>query len=176
MPAKAEWGNQAPFCPSYNEVFPTLPCRSCQRRSSMDLGLLQPSPVMVRMATILVMETTWQAWTSSKPTVMRCSSVFTGVNQKKPGVDPGLSLSTNNIEATHTMVLVRRNGELELPYPSSSCKVPLISGGKGFPDPGSILGRDHSLEKGIITHSSILAWRILWTKDPGGLQSVSRVE
>ena len=28
------------------------------------------------------------------------------------------------------------------------------------------------LEKGIITHSSILAWRTLWTEEPGGLQSM----
>ena len=28
------------------------------------------------------------------------------------------------------------------------------------------------LEKGIAIHSSILAWRILWTEDPGGLQSM----
>ena len=28
------------------------------------------------------------------------------------------------------------------------------------------------LEKGMATHSSILAWRILWTEEPGGLQSV----
>ena len=28
------------------------------------------------------------------------------------------------------------------------------------------------LEKGIATHSSILAWRILWTEEPGGLQSM----
>ena len=28
------------------------------------------------------------------------------------------------------------------------------------------------LEKGITTHSSILAWRILWTEEPGGLQSM----
>ena len=26
------------------------------------------------------------------------------------------------------------------------------------------------LEKGMATHSSILAWRILWTEEPGGLQ------
>ena len=30
--------------------------------------------------------------------------------------------------------------------------------------------KDH-LEKEIATHSSILAWRILWTEEPGGLQS-----
>ena len=27
------------------------------------------------------------------------------------------------------------------------------------------------LEKGMATHSSILVWRILWTEEPGGLQS-----
>ena len=34
------------------------------------------------------------------------------------------------------------------------------------------LGREGSLEKDMITHSSILAWRILWTVEPGGLQSM----
>ena len=28
------------------------------------------------------------------------------------------------------------------------------------------------LEEGMATHSSILAWRIPWTEDPGGLQSI----
>ena len=28
------------------------------------------------------------------------------------------------------------------------------------------------LEKGIATHSSTLAWRIPWTEEPGGLQSI----
>ena len=38
---------------------------------------------------------------------------------------------------------------------------------------GSIpgLGRDSPLEKGMAIHSSILAWGILWTEGPGGLQS-----
>ena len=30
------------------------------------------------------------------------------------------------------------------------------------------LGREDILEKGMATHSSILAWRILWTEEPGG--------
>ena len=34
------------------------------------------------------------------------------------------------------------------------------------------LGREDPLEKGITTHSSILAWRIPRTEEPGGLQSV----
>ena len=33
------------------------------------------------------------------------------------------------------------------------------------------LGREDSLEKGMATHSSILAWEISWTEEPGGLQS-----
>ena len=34
------------------------------------------------------------------------------------------------------------------------------------------LGQEDPLEKGMTTHSSILAWRIPWTEKPGGLQSV----
>ena len=33
------------------------------------------------------------------------------------------------------------------------------------------LGHADPLEKGMATHSSNLAWRILWTEEPGGLQS-----
>ena len=32
------------------------------------------------------------------------------------------------------------------------------------------------LEKGMATHSSVLTWRISWTQEPGGLQSLSRVQ
>ena len=34
------------------------------------------------------------------------------------------------------------------------------------------LGREDLLEEGMATHSSVLAWRIPWTEEPGGLQSV----
>ena len=34
------------------------------------------------------------------------------------------------------------------------------------------LGQKDPLEKGMATHSSILAWEILWTEEPGGLQSM----
>ena len=34
------------------------------------------------------------------------------------------------------------------------------------------LGREDPLEKGMATHSSILSWRIPWTEEPGGLQSM----
>ena len=34
------------------------------------------------------------------------------------------------------------------------------------------LGREDPLEKEMTTHSSILAWEIPWTEEPGGLQSM----
>ena len=38
------------------------------------------------------------------------------------------------------------------------------------------LDRKDSLEKGMAPHSSILAWRILWTEEPGGLRSMGVTE
>ena len=34
------------------------------------------------------------------------------------------------------------------------------------------LGREDPLEKGMVTHSSILTWRTPWTEKPDGLQSM----
>ena len=34
-----------------------------------------------------------------------------------------------------------------------------------------ILSREDPLEKEMATHCSTLAWKILWTEEPGGLQS-----
>ena len=38
------------------------------------------------------------------------------------------------------------------------------------------LGQKDPLEKGMAPHSSILAWRVLWTEEPGGLQSMGVTE
>ena len=38
-------------------------------------------------------------------------------------------------------------------------------------DMGSILGSEDPLENGMATHSSIFAWRIPWTEEPGRLYS-----
>ena len=40
-----------------------------------------------------------------------------------------------------------------------------------IPGSGRSLGREDPLEKAMATHSSILAWRIPWIEEPGGLQS-----
>ena len=39
-------------------------------------------------------------------------------------------------------------------------------------DTGSTLDREDPLEKGMATHSSILAWRISWTEEPSQLQFI----
>ena len=39
-------------------------------------------------------------------------------------------------------------------------------------DPVQSMGQEDPLEKGMATHSSILAWRIPWTEEPGELQSM----
>ena len=39
-------------------------------------------------------------------------------------------------------------------------------------DTGSIPGPGRSPGEGTATHSSVLAWRIQWTEEPGGLQSI----
>ena len=38
------------------------------------------------------------------------------------------------------------------------------------------LGQEDPLEKKMATHSSLLAWRIPWTEEPGGLQSTGLQE
>ena len=40
----------------------------------------------------------------------------------------------------------------------------------------SLGGQEHPLEKGMATHSSILAWESSWTEEPGGLQSIVSTE
>ena len=52
----------------------------------------------------------------------------------------------------------------------SSCEIPCSSVGKE--SAYSAVGLEDPLEKELATQSSILAWRIPWTEEPGGLQSM----
>ena len=74
------------------------------------------------------------------------------------------------------LVFCRGSNEWQAP---SSC---FLKAWTGFPggasgmqetlrDSGSIPGSGRPLEEGTATHFSILAWRIPWTEEPGGLQS-----
>ena len=60
-------------------------------------------------------------------------------------------------------------------FPPQALHVPLPS--QGFPGGSAVLGAgvqslgpEDPLEKEMATHSSILAWKIPWTEEPGGLQ------
>ena len=48
--------------------------------------------------------------------------------------------------------------------------LPVNTGETG--DTGSIPGLEDPLKEKMATHSSTLAWRISWTEEPGGLQSM----
>ena len=43
---------------------------------------------------------------------------------------------------------------------------------KNLPPVWETMDWEDPLEKGMVTHPSICAWRISWTEDPGGLQSM----
>ena len=62
----------------------------------------------------------------------------------------------------------------DLPHPKNR-----FPGGSAVKNPPAMkatrvpsLGQEYPLEKDMATHSSILAWRIPWTEEPGGLQSM----
>ena len=48
----------------------------------------------------------------------------------------------------------------------------LPANGRDLRDSALIPGQEEPLEEGMATHSSILAWRIPWTEEPGRLQSI----
>ena len=71
-----------------------------------------------------------------------------------------------------------RGDGLKSGYPSSFLDKLLPGGSDGKEsacsagDPGSIPEMKDPLEKGMVTHSTILAWGIPWAEEPGGLQSM----
>ena len=77
----------------------------------------------------------------------------------------------------HTCVLYKLSAEEEI--------IPLYNTPQGFPigsgvknsaanagDSGLIYNWDDPLEKEMAAHSSILTWKMLWTEEPGGLESI----
>ena len=57
-------------------------------------------------------------------------------------------------------------------FPGGSVVVNSPTNAGNVKDAGHSLGREDPLEKETATHSSLLAWRISRTEEPGGLQSV----
>ena len=60
-----------------------------------------------------------------------------------------------------------------LQYPWASLVTQMV---KNLPAVEEILVQSLGREDPLATHSSILAWRILWTEEPGGLQSMGRLD
>ena len=66
----------------------------------------------------------------------------------------------------------------KIPWRRNKLPIPVFlsfhsgSDGKEFTCNAGDLGWEDPLEEGMATHSSILAWRIPWTEQPGGLQSM----
>ena len=56
-------------------------------------------------------------------------------------------------------------------FPGGSSVKSLPTMQEGQETRGRSLGQEDPLEKGMATHSSVLAWRTSWTEEPGGLQS-----
>ena len=79
-----------------------------------------------------------------------------------------LELSSENVTLFKNILNICRRS-FEGGFPCSSVgKESACSAG----DLDSIPGLGRSLEKEMATHSSILAWKISWTEEPGGLQSM----
>ena len=61
-------------------------------------------------------------------------------------------------------------------FPGGSMGKESTCNSKDTGDAGSISRLEDPLEKEMATHSSILAWEMPWTEEPGGLQSVGSQE
>ena len=81
---------------------------------------------------------------------------------KNNGVKPSCPFSKSESE------LFELGLQIILSFPGCSDGEPACNAG----DPGSIPGLKISPEKGMAVYTSILATRIPWTEEPGGLQSI----
>ena len=60
---------------------------------------------------------------------------------------------------------------LFLPFPRASLVAQMVKNLPAVQETWvQLLGQEDPLEKGMATHSSVLAWRIPWTEEPGRLQ------
>ena len=79
---------------------------------------------------------------------------------------PGQKISK---EITDWNIIVQRGASLVAQSVKNPPTIQETSCNSG--DLGSSLGQEDPLEKEMTTHSSILAWEIPWTEEPGRLQS-----
>ena len=84
------------------------------------------------------------------------------------------SSPTNTWQLSHTIFIIRCVSLFLLGFPGGdSGKEPTCQSMQETQETRiRYLDWEEALEEGMATHSSILAWRIPWTEEPGGLQSV----
>ena len=80
---------------------------------------------------------------------------------------PGLSCGTRDLQLQHVGILALACGIWAFLVAQTVKNLPAIQ-----ETWAQSLGWEDPLEKEKATHSSILAWRIPWTEEPGGLQSM----
>ena len=105
------------------------------------------------------------------------NSIHLGTPRRVPGEGNGSPLQYSRLEnsmnrgawwaTVHGVAgvghdLATKPEELGFPHGSEGKESACNAG-----DWGQFLGWEYPLEKGMATHSSILAWRILWTEEPG---------
>ena len=95
-----------------------------------------------------------------------------GRSEKEARYPPGGECS-NNLQYSYTAIKCCYSKGQGFPGSSAGKESACSEGGLGL-----IPGLGRSLKEGMVTHSSIHAWRIPWTEEPGGLQSMElqRVE
>ena len=117
------------------------------------------------------------------------------LGQRGGEMEPGSTLATAPLEATDgaavSPALRSERGSLSIPvWGTTRCSGHRVhSVSEGFPGAQRVesscnaadtgdgsLGQEDPPEKEMATHSSILAWRIPWTEEPGRLQSVGSQE
>ena len=91
------------------------------------------------------------------------------INAWSPGVNDNsycliCQTKADNMSVTGRIILPQRGPLLVVKNPPANAG--------DIRDPGSSLDLGDPLEEGMATHSSILVWRIPWTKEPGGLWSI----
>ena len=86
---------------------------------------------------------------------------YSGLENSMDSIVPGVAKSRTQLSDFHFRL------QLGFPYSSVGKNLPAMQEARVLS-----LGGEDLLEKKMATHSRILAWRIPWTEEPGGLQSM----
>ena len=78
----------------------------------------------------------------------------------------------HNLSVVHNIAVIQTTVSLYIQHEASQMALVVRSLPANAGDASPILGQEDPLEEAMVPHSSILVWRIPWTEEPGGLQSI----